>query len=316
MEKIKTFILGNIIIVAVVAATVGAIILPSPGKYLDTFNLTSPLIIIVFFCQGTGVIKLKMESLKNYSKALIIGFITSQALAPIVAYAYVKSFGWEGDSLIGMMLICTMAPTLVSGTIISEQAGGDKTASLLLTIIINIIAVFTVPFNLSWTLGTEVEIAVTPLLKKLVYLVLIPAAIGYLFRSKKDQFVKDKKAYFKYIPVFCLGSVIYISMSRHIEAIENLTLSMVVEYTIASLIIHLILLYIAYYASLAIKIDKSSAKSVAICCSQKTIPITIAIWTSFFSQYALALLPAIVFHMTQIYCDGFIAQKWSGAKNE
>ena len=316
MNKVAAFILGNIIIVAVVGATLLAILLPGPGKFLESLSLTSPLIIIVFFCQGTGVVKLKMENIKQYSKALIIGFIISQVLSPLAAFAYVKLFDWQADSLVGLMLICTMAPTLVSGTIISEQAGGDKTASLLLTIIINILAVFTVPFNLSWTLGTEVQMEVTPLLTKLVSLVLIPALIGYWFRSKKGTFVTNHKNYFKYIPVFCLGSVIYLSMSKHIEALEKLTGAMLVEYTLASLVIHLSLLYLAYYCSLAVKIEKSAAKSVAICCSQKTIPITIAIWTSFFTQFALALLPAIVFHMTQIYCDGIIAKKWSGAQDE
>ena len=316
MNKITAFILSNVIIVAVVGATALAIFLPGPGQYLDTFHLTSPLIIMVFFCQGTGVIKLRMENLKQYSKALIIGFAISQILSPILAFAYVKLFNWQADSLVGLILICTMAPTLVSGTIISEQAGGDKTASLLLTIIINILAVFTVPFNLSWTLGTEVQLEVIPLLTKLVSLVLIPALVGYWFRSKKDSFVLKNKNSFKYIPVICLGTVIYLSMSRHIDSLEKLTGEMIIQYTIASLVIHLILLYLAYYSALAMKIEKNAAKSVAICCSQKTIPITIAIWTSFFTQFALALLPAIVFHMTQIYCDGLIAKKWSGAKNE
>lgn len=314
MNKLKTFILGNVIIVAVVGATILAFLLPSAGKQLSSLQLTSPLIIIVFFCQGTGVIKLKLSSLKLYSRALILGFIISQILAPVLAFAYVKMFNWQDDSLIGLILICTMAPTLVSGTIISEQAGGDKTASLLLTITINILAVFTVPFNLSWTLGQEVSIEVEPLLAKLISLVLLPALLGYLFRSKKEDFVKSNKSFFKYTPVFCLASVIYISMSKHIETIRNLTLEMIFEYTVASLIIHIILLYLAYYGAIALKTGKSTAKSVAICCSQKTIPITIAIWTSFFSQYALALLPAIVFHMAQIYCDGIIAKKWSGVK--
>ena len=316
MERVKSYILGNVIIVAVVSGTVGALIYPSPGKYLNSIQLATPLIIIVFFCQGTGVVKLRAESLRQHGKTLLLGFTISQVIAPLLAFAYVKLFNWQADNLVGLILICTMAPTLVSGTIISEQAGGDKTVSLLLTIIINILAVFTVPLTLSWTLNTEVKIAILPLLTKLVALVLIPAIIGYIFRSRKDEFVKKHKNYFKYIPVICLGSVIYISMSRHVESMEKLTFQMIIEYTVASLIIHIILLYLALYSALAMKIDKSSAKSVAICCSQKTIPITIAVWTSFFSQYALALLPAIVFHMAQIYCDSIIAKKWSGEKNE
>ena len=311
MEKLQKFIVDNSIIIAVVGATILALLFPSPGQFLSTLSLTSPLIIIVFLCQGTGVKKIESHQLKHYAKILIIGFITSQILAPLFGYACAKSFDWQGDSFIGFMLICAMAPTLVSGTIISEQAGGNRTASLILTIVLNLVAVFTVPLILSLSLGAEVKIAVIPLLFKLICLVLIPAVIGHFFRRSKETFVTSHKGFFKYLPIFCLSLVIYISMSKQVDTIKQLTLTMLIEYSVGSLIVHVALLYLAYFAALKYKADISSAKSTAICCSQKTIPITIAIWTSEFSSYALALLPAIVFHMCQIYFDGIIAKRWS-----
>jgi predicted Na+-dependent transporter len=204
-----------------------------------------------------------------------------------------------------------MAPTLVSGTIIAEQAGGDRTASLMVTIVINIIAVFSIPINLSWTLGAEVHLAIMPLLYKLISLVLIPAIIGHTFRRKKEKLISSHKVFFKYLPIFCLGIVIYISMSQQAHSIKQLTLRMLIEYSIGSILVHGLLLYLAYGLALKFNADSASAKSTAICSSQKTIPITVAIWTSEFSTYSLALLPAIVFHLCQIYFDGIIAKKWS-----
>ena len=311
MGKIQKFIVDNSIIIAVVGATILALLFPYPGEFLSTLKLTSPLIIIVFLCQGTGVKKIESHQLKHYGKILAIGFITSQLLAPLFGYACAKSFGWEKDSFIGFMLICAMAPTLVSGAIISEQAGGDRTASLILTIVLNLVAVFTVPIILSLFLGAEVHIAVIPLLLKLVCLVLIPAVLGHFLRRTKEDFVVSRKSFFKYLPIFCLALVIYISMSKQVDTIKQLTLSMVVEYSIGSLLVHVSLLYLTFYTALKFKADISSAKSTAICCSQKTIPITIAIWTSEFSSFSLALLPAIVFHMCQIYFDGIVAKRWS-----
>ncbi|MCM8535787.1 MAG: bile acid:sodium symporter [Lentisphaeraceae bacterium] len=310
MNKALEFIKKNNIIVAVVGATLLAIILPAPGQKLSQYNLISPLIILVFFCQGTGVTPIKSSQLKQYFKILMIGFITSQVAAPILGYACAKAFNWQADSFVGFILICAMAPTLVSGTIISEQAGGNRTASLIITIILNIAAVFTVPLILSYSLDKEVKLEVLPLLLKLVKLVLIPAVLGYLFRLKRESTVQKHKDFFKYLPIFLLAAVIYISMSLQVETIKQLTLSMLAEYTLGSIIVHLILLYACYYTCIAFKTDIASAKSTAICCSQKTIPITIAIWTAEFSTFSLALLPAIVFHLTQIYCDGMIAKKW------
>lgn len=311
MSRLQKFIIDNSIIIAVVGATALALTIPSPGQSLSTLNLTPFLIITVFFCQGTGVKRIKSDQLKDYGKILTIGFITSQLLAPTFAYFCAKSFGWNGDSFVGFMLICSMAPTLVSGTIISEQAGGNRTASLILTIILNLVAVFTVPIILAFTLGAEVDIAIVPLLLKLVCLVLVPAILGHFFRRKKEEFITTNKNFFKYLPIFCLSAVIYISMSKQVETIMQLTLTMLIEYSVGSLIVHASLLYITFYTAIKYKADLASAKSTAICCSQKTIPITIAIWTSEFSNYPLALLPAIVFHMCQIYFDGIIAKRWS-----
>ncbi len=311
MNNAWTFFLSNIMIIIVVGASALAITFPTAGKYLDKLSLISPLIVLVFFCQGTGVKKMKSDNFKNYSKVLILGFFISQILAPVLGWLCVKVLGWTDDSMVGFILICSMAPTLVSGTIIAEQAGGDRTASLLVTIVINIIAVFTIPLNLSWALGADVPIEVLPLLKKLLLLVLVPALIGHMVRNRHEELIVKHKNYFKYIPLACLAAIIYISMSRQAEAIRQLTAQMIFSYSLASIIVHLILLYVAYYLSIMLKTGVECARSVAICCSQKTIPITVAIWTSTFSGYALALLPAIIFHLSQIYCDGLIAKKWS-----
>ena len=80
---------------------------------------------------------------------------------------------------------------------------------------------------------------------------------------------------------------------------------------ITSLIVHLLLLYGALKLALWCKTGEATARSTAICTSQKTIPITVAIWSSTFTAFPLALLPGIVFHLCQIYCDGIIAKKWS-----
>jgi predicted Na+-dependent transporter len=311
MKKFIDFFLSNIIIITVVSASVLALSFPSLGIYLEPFELIIPLIVIVFFCQGTGIKKNEMPARSNYLKVLLIAFFISQVLAPVLAYGCSRLLNWEGDSLVGFMLICCMAPTLVSGTIIAGQAGGDRTVSLLVTIGINIVAVFSIPFNLSWSLGAEVHVAVLPLLKKLLIMVLIPAIIGYLYSRKRQEFIAKKKAWFKYIPISCLFVVIYISMSQQQEAFKELTGRMILDYSLASITVHLILLYIAYYLCMTCKTGVEAARSVAICSSQKTIPITVAIWTSTFPQYALALLPGMIFHLCQIYCDGLIAKKWS-----
>ena len=58
-------------------------------------------------------------------------------------------------------------------------------------------------------------------------------------------------------------------MSKQVDTIKQLTLTMLIEYSVGSLIVHVALLYLAYFAALKYKADISSTKSTAIYCSTK-----------------------------------------------
>ena len=111
MDTVKQYFFANIIIVTVVGASLLAVIFPSAGKYLDQFNLITPLIIIVFICQGTGVQKLESANFKKYGTALVVGFLISQIIAPVLGFLCIQIMDWKDDSMVGFMLICSMAPT-------------------------------------------------------------------------------------------------------------------------------------------------------------------------------------------------------------
>ena len=56
-------------------------------------------------------------------------------------------------------------------------------------------------------------------------------------------------------------------------------------------------------------------RSFSICCSQKTLPLAIAIWSAHFTQdFPTALIATMIYHLIQIYLDSFIAQKWAQKK--
>jgi predicted Na+-dependent transporter len=56
----------------------------------------------------------------------------------------------------------------------------------------------------------------------------------------------------------------------------------------------------------------TQATSLAIVVSQKTLPVAIAIWsTELAERYPLALLPPMVFHAAQVYCDSLLARPWA-----
>ena len=303
----------NILIVAIVSASVLGFVIPEIGQQLYDLNFIPALIFTVFLCQGTSVESSKLKEWKHYLKGLTLGFVVSQVLAPILAYFLMSMVDWQEDYVVGFFLISCMAPTLVSGTVLTQQAKGDTSLAIVLTVILNILAVFTLPINLKLTLGKLVEVPSGELFYKLFFFVFVPSVIGYFVRIKKTDWVKSKKTWVKYIPIVCLSLPIFMSTAKQVERIKAaFSYDTFLSFAGFSLIEHLLLFIFAFYvASKLFKLPMDRCRALAIVSSQKTIPITIAVWSSVFAEsYPMALVPAIIFHFCQIYADGIITNKW------
>jgi predicted Na+-dependent transporter len=109
-----------------------------------------------------------------------------------------------------------------------------------------------------------------------------------------------------------LGIIVYLSCSSQADRLKELTLNHLTSILLLSVMVHLILLITGYGgARYLFRIREPACRSLAIVCSQKTLPIAIAVWSIAFAQvYPLAVLPALVFHPSQILCDGVLATIW------
>ena len=274
--------------------------------------MTSPLILLIFFCQGLGIEGKELRKASQLFKTLAWGVAVSQVLGPLLGYSAVHILNWHSDNQVGFILICCMAPTLVSGTVLAIRAGGDGLTGLILAVGINLLGILTIPLNLNWLLGAVVRMDAVGLLLKLVVLVLLPAVGGQFLRQRKTAWAKRQRRLSQNVPIAALGIIVYLSCSSQADRLRELTLGHLGTLLIPSVAVHLSLLIVGYLgARYLIRIQESGCRSLAIVCSQKTLPIAIAIWSIAFAQvYPLAVLPVLVFHPSQILCDAILAAIW------
>ena len=286
--------------------------LPEPGKFLKYWGMANPLIIAIFLCQGLAFKGGELHSGPQLVKAIGWGFIISQIIGPLLAYASVRLLNLQADNLIGFMVICCMAPTLVSGIVLAERAGGDSGTALVLAVGLNLLGILTIPLNLQWSLGAIVRLDTAGLLLKLVLLVLIPAATGQTIRRLQPVWVEQREPIVRTAPIVALGLIVYLSCSSQVDRLKELTFTHLGTLLLPSVTVHLLLLIGGYTgARYLFRLREPACRSVAIVCSQKTLPIAIAVWSIAFADvYPLAVLPALVFHPSQILCDGALATFW------
>ena len=302
----------NLLLLTICLGIILAWLFPEPGRILKHWGMSSPLILIIFFCQGLGFEGGGLQRKSQLPKAIGWGFVVSQVFGPLLACTAVHLLNWHTDNQIGFMLICSMAPTLVSGAVLAERAGGDVATAIILAVGLNLLGIVTIPFNLKWSLGAVVNLDTAGLLVNLVLLVLIPAVIGQTIKRLHPEWAAQPQRFIRTVPLLALGIIVYLSCASQAERLKELTLSLLASLLLPSLTVHLLLLTAGYTgARYLFRLQESACRSLAIVCSQKTLPIAIAIWSiAFAGAYPLAVLPALVFHPSQILCDGVIATFW------
>jgi len=65
-----------------------------------------------------------------------------------------------------------------------------------------------------------------------------------------------------------------------------------------------------YGISKFIRLDRPSITAFTIHTSQKTLTVSYLVWNGYFAnQYPLAMIPGIIYHLTQMVMDTFLAEK-------
>ena len=204
--------------------------------------MSNPLILVIFFYQGLGLEGRELQRRSQLVKAIGWGFVISQVIGPLLAYASVHFLNWRGEDQIGFMVICCMAPTLVSGAILAGRAGGDAATALILAVGLNLLGILTIPLNLQWSLGAVVHLDTAGLFLKLVLLVLIPAVTGQAIKRLKPGWAGQAERFIRIVPLVALGIIVYLSCSSQADRLKDLTLSYLASLLLPSVVVHLLLL--------------------------------------------------------------------------
>ena len=309
----RALLAKNLLVVVIAVAVALAIIVPGPALALQGLGLIPICIVLIFACQGAGVEARRYRHLGAYASLLAWGGVIAFVAAPAAGWAVVEVLGWSADDRLGFVLMCCMGPTLVSGMVIANQAGGEAETAALLTIVLNLVAVVTIPFTLALTVGDGASIDAWGLLLRLLLIVLLPAGVGQVIRIVRPNLVTRATGWLKVLPVALLGVIIYLALSEHAEDLRALHAWRILSLAWPALLVHGGLLVVAYAgARLVLRSDRARATAAAVVASQKTLPVAIAVWsTGFASSHPLALVPPIIFHLCQIYGDGLLAAWWA-----
>ncbi len=300
--------------VGLVLAIAGALGFPAAGIWLKQNNFVPFFVVAIFLISGWKFSLRNAKLNHKFVYSIILAIIISLFTAPFIGVATVEIFQFEAMAALGLIVTCCVPVTLSSATVITEVAHGNAVWALLMTVIMNLTGIFTIPLMLKLSVeeAEGINISAWNLLIKLILLVLLPFAAGMAARKLTKR---KTKAFVAYIPSICVILTVYAAAAASRDLLYKCSLSEISLLTSAVFSIHAILMLIAWAGGKLIKLETPELKALIFISSQKTLPLSISVLALLCKNPGAAIIPCLLFHFTQLFVDSAIAARLTSGKS-
>ena len=281
----------------------------SPGLWLKSHKGPDFVIVLIFLLSGlalnTDQIRSGIADIRGTLLALLLIFL----IAPLVAVLF-TFLPLETGVVIGLFLVAVMPSTLSSGVVMTGAAGGNMAHALFITIIANSLAVFTIPIvlGLLFSLTGEsrsIEIEQLPIMIKIGTLVLLPLISGIVLRNRFGGLLRPVLLYTAICNQLGILLIVWMALCAGREAIVAGLDSIVAVILVVSGF-HLVLALIALTVTRFAGIPKKRRESIIFMGGQKTLPLSVILQVTLFSEFGIALVMCVTHHIIHLIMDAYL----------
>ena len=296
--------------VGLLLALVVAVLVPTPGALLHQAGLVPWMVVTIFLVNGYQVDLKKLPRAGRVARAAVVATIISLLLSPLIGLATVSLSDLPADVALGLVVMATVPPTLSSGIVMTQVAGGNVPKALFLTILLNLIGVLSVPFMLQFVLGSAGLVSISPwsVFRQLILLVLLPFILGAIIRRFAGAGASGHWL-LRYLPSACVIATVWMAASSSSGMLKALDAFLLLLILGGALLIHGSLLLLCYLARYLYRPEYGEWQALLFTTSQKTLPIALGLLALIGPGMGAAMVACIVFHFVQLLLDSAIASR-------
>lgn len=243
--------------------------------------------------------------------------------AVLLSYTLVPAAGWALGTLsplpdlrVGLLLAASVPCTFASCVLWTRLAGGNEATALSSVLASTLLGWLATTAWLTATTGAEVALEPRAMMLDLVVTLLLPTLAGQALRlpHASRRFADRHKALLGNLAqLFILAIVLKASTQVGIRLREGparLTPAGIVLSGGFAMGLHVGALYAGLWSGSLLRFDRSRCIAVAFCASQKTLPVSLFLFETYFqTDFPLAILPLLFFHVGQLLLDTLIAER-------
>lgn len=322
----------NFLPLMLIAATLAGALFPAPGAWLDRPRVdlgpgvgelgvvSSVAVFCIFFIQGMSLKTDEVAEAVGQRGAFLYGFLVILGVTCLAGWLVLQVRMEPRDLVTGLAIFTCMPTTVSSGVVLVKQARGAWTLALLLTVVTNVLGIFTVPWTLQLVLHTSggaVRLNPVPLLLKLLLTILLPVLLGKLAKdyvSFVAAFAAAYKPQLGKATTCFLALIPFMKVSAASESLRSISAASFLAVVALGFALHLLFLAFNVAGVIACGFSLDVKKCLVIMCSQKTLPVCLSVISFLppsFGEHGLLAIPCIIGHIVQIVADAYLAQVWS-----
>lgn len=304
----KNWFMIGLVVIALLVVLDSYGILTTPGLWLKNHRGPDAVIVLIFFLSGLALDTRQIREGLSDVKGTLLALFLILVFAPAVGFVF-SLLPLQTGLVIGLLLVASMPTTLSSGVVMTGSAGGNMAHSLLITIIANSLAVVSIPITLSILLSGEhsrtIEIDQLPMMIKIATLVLTPLILGIVSRRVFGEKLRPILPFTSTCNQLGILTIVWMALCGSRPAIIS-GIHSIVPVLITVFCFHLVLVVAALLFTKILKIPKHKRESVIFMGGQKTLPLSVILQVSLFSEFGLALVVCVLHHIVHLVMDAYL----------
>ena len=289
----------------VLLSALAALVFPDTLSHLQP-KLINPLLGVIMFGMG---LTLRAEDFKvvfSRPRDVLIGCLAQFTVMPLLAFALTRIFRLEAALAIGVILV-GCCPGGTASNVITYLAKGDLALSVGMTAVSTLLAPVLTPL-LVWLLaGATVNVDVIGMLLSILWVVILPVALGLLVKRFWPRTTERASAYLPALSslAICVIVLIVIAANAHKLLSGGLVILLVV-------VLHnLCGLGAGYLIGSLLRLTPAKRRAISIEVGMQNSGLASSLATLHFAAYPLATIPGALFSVWHNISGALVARIYS-----
>ena len=296
--------------VLVLVTAILALVFPSTLQQIRP-TIINYLLGVVMFGMGLTLNLNDFKIVFSRPKDVVIGCLAQFTIMPLLAWALARLFSLDEALALGVVLV-GCCPGGTASNVITYLAKGDLALSVGMTGVSTILAPLLTPL-LTWALaGKSVDVDVVGMLLSILWVVILPIAIGLIVKWIWPKFTEKTIDYLPAFSSIAIATIVAIIIAANAQKLMTGGLTIIVV-----VMLHNICgLSLGYLIGQLLRLTEPKKRAVSIEVGMQNSGLASSLATLHFAAYPLATIPGAIFSVWHNISGAIVARIYSRRDNK